>query len=115
MKIGCDLVSIARIEKIYQKHGEKFLDKFLDTDEQKLFKTSSSLAGLWAAKEAASKALGVGISLECSFFDIKISKDSKNAPKLDFSQKILKNFKVQTASLSISHDFGFAMAVVIVG
>ena len=108
MKIGCDLVSIARIEKIYQKHGEKFLDKFLDADEQKLFKTSSSLAGLWAAKEAA-------ISLECSFFDIKISKDSKNAPKLDFSQKILKNFKIQTASLSISHDFGFAMAVVIVG
>lgn len=115
MNIGCDLVSIARIERIYQKHGEKFLDKFLSKEEQKFLKSNATLAGFWAAKEAASKALGVGISLECSFLDIKISKDSKNAPKLDFSQKILKNFNIQNTSLSISHDNGFAMAVVIVG
>ena len=115
MNIGCDLVSIARIERIYQKHGEKFLDKFLSKEEQKLLKSNATLAGFWAAKEAASKALGVGISLECSFLDIKISKDSKNAPKLDFSQKILKNFNIQSTSLSISHDNGFAMAVAIVG
>ena len=114
MKIGCDLVSIARIERIYQKHGEKFLDKFLSKEEQRLIKSNSNLAGLWAAKEATSKALGVGISLECSFLDIKISKDSKNAPKLNFSQKILKKSNIQSTSLSISHDGGFAMAVVII-
>ncbi len=115
MKIGCDLVSIARIERIYQKHDKKFLDKFLSKSEQKLVKSSSTLAGLWAAKEAASKALGLGISLECSFFDIKISKNSKNAPKLEFSERILKNFNIKNTSLSISHDNGFAVAVVLVG
>lgn len=115
MRIGCDLVSIARIEGIYQRHGGRFLDKFLNKDEQSLVKSSSNLAGLWAAKEAASKALGVGISLECGFLDIKISKDCKNAPKLDFSERVLENFGIKTASLSISHELGFAMAVVVVG
>lgn len=114
MRVGCDIVAISRIEKIYQRYDKAFLDKILNPSEQALIKSSANLAGFWAAKEAASKALGVGISLECTFLDIKISKDDKNAPKLDFSQKILKNFNIQSASLSISHDLGFAMAVVVV-
>lgn len=79
-----------------------------------LAKSDASIAGLWAAKEAASKALGVGIGAECSFFDIIIEKSSKNAPILKFSPKIYKNFNIKEAALSISHDGGFAIAAVIV-
>jgi len=114
MKIGCDLISINRIEKIYQKQGVRFLNKFLSDEEQKLVKSSATLAGFWAAKEAASKALGLGICKECSFFDIKISKNAKNAPCLTYSQKLCQVFKIKSNSLSISHDNGFAMAVVLV-
>ncbi|MBK1973227.1 holo-ACP synthase [Campylobacter sp. TTU-622] len=113
MKVGCDIVCISRIEKIYQKYGKNFLDKFLNQEEQKLIKNSKTLAGFWAAKEAASKALGVGISLECDFFDIQISKTKKNAPILNFSSKIQKNFNISSQSLSISHDGNFAIAVVV--
>ncbi|MBK1972308.1 holo-ACP synthase [Campylobacter sp. TTU_617] len=113
MKVGCDIVCISRIEKIYQKYGKNFLDKFLSQEEQKLIKNSKTLAGFWAAKEAASKALGVGISLECDFFDIQISKTKKNAPILNFSSKIQKNFNISSQSLSISHDGNFAIAVVV--
>ncbi|EAH9845149.1 holo-ACP synthase [Campylobacter coli] len=112
MRIGCDIVAISRIDTIYQKHGNAFLDKFLNQNEQKLIKSSSTLAGLWAAKEAASKALGVGICELCSFFDIEISKDERNAPKLKYSQKITKDFNITQTSLSISHDNGFAIAIV---
>ncbi|ECZ7614555.1 holo-ACP synthase [Campylobacter coli] len=112
MRIGCDIVAISRIDTIYQKHGNAFLDKFLNQNEQKLIKSSSTLAGFWAAKEAASKALGVGICELCSFFDIEISKDEKNAPKLKYSQKITKDFNITQTSLSISHDNGFAIAIV---
>ena len=115
MRVGCDIVAISRIEKIYQRHKNAFLDKFLSKDEQALFKSPASLAGLWAAKEATSKALGVGISKECGFFDIKIYKTAKNAPKLELSSKISKKFKVKTKSLSIAHDGGFAIAVVALG
>ena len=110
--IGCDLVDLSRIEKIYSRYEGKFLAKILSKKEEKLVKNSASLAGLFAAKEAASKALGCGICKDCGFLDIRIYKDKKNAPKLKFSKKIHKKFKFKKAYLSIAHDKGFAMAMV---
>ncbi|TKX30591.1 holo-ACP synthase [Campylobacter estrildidarum] len=112
MRVGCDIVAINRIENIYKKHGKIFLNKFLNSQEQLLVKSPANLAGLWAAKEAASKALGVGICDLCGFLDIEIFKDQRNAPKLKYSQKIIENFNITQTSLSISHDNGFAIAVV---
>lgn len=113
MRVGCDIISIERIERIHSKHGRAFLDKILSPAEQDLVKNPATLAGLWAAKEAASKALGVGISAECGFLDIILSKDAKGAPKLKFSPKITQKFKLKSTALSISHDQGFAIAVVV--
>ena len=113
MRVGCDIIAISRIEKIHAKHGKLFLDKFLTTQEQTLIKNSATLAGLWAAKEAGSKALGVGICELCSFFDMQISKDARNAPKIQYSQKTIEYFNITQASLSISHDNGFAIAIVV--
>lgn len=110
--IGCDIVAISRVERIYARYGRNFLDKFLNQNEQKLIKNPATIAGFFAAKEAASKALGVGICEECGFLDIIIKKDSKNAPKLEFSPKIHQHFAIKNAALSIAHDGGFAMAVV---
>ena len=112
--IGIDIVSIGRISRLKERHGELFLRRFLSEDELALAKSDASIAGLWAAKEAASKALGVGIGAECSFFDIIIKKSSKNAPILKFSPKIYENFNIKEAALSISHDGGFAIAAAIV-
>ncbi|TQR34731.1 holo-ACP synthase [Campylobacter sp. MIT 99-7217] len=113
MLLGCDISSISRIEKIYKKYGKAFLDKFLNSHEQALIKSPATLAGFFAAKEAVSKALGVGICKECSFFDIEIYKDSKNAPKLRLSARIMENFRIKTSALSISHDGNFAIAVAV--
>ena len=110
--IGCDIVAIARVEKIYTRYGQIFLDKILNKNEQKLVKNPTTLAGFFAAKEAASKALGVGIYKECGFLDIKILKDSKNAPKLEFTPKIKQKFNIKESAVSIAHDGGFAIAVV---
>ncbi len=111
--IGIDIVSISRIARIKARRSDAFLRKFLSEDEVLLVKNDASAAGLWAAKEAASKALGVGISTECGFFDIKISKDSRGAPILKFSPEIYTKFGFKKAALSISHDGGFAVAAVI--
>ena len=163
--IGCDIVAISRLERIYNRYGVNFLDKFLNKDEQRLVFSGlrganggvslgeansdlnfggknrgvnlnanssvnlsvnsdensgtslnkpnfATIAGFFAAKEAASKALGCGICKECGFLDIRIYKDSKNAPKLEFSSKIKARFKLKEAFVSIAHDGGFAMAVV---
>lgn len=110
--IGVDIIVISRIEKMMERWGEKALRRFLNEDEISLVKKPSTAAGFWAAKEAASKAIGTGIGKECGFFDIKISKDSNNAPKIKYSKKTRKKYKIKDSALSITHDGGFAIAVV---
>lgn len=114
MKIGIDMISIERIEKMVNKFGTKALNRFLNEDEQFLAKSSKTIAGFWVVKEAASKALGTGIGAECGFKDVVISKTSKGAPILSFSDKVKDAFNINNSSVSITHDGGFAVAVVII-
>jgi len=111
--IGIDIVVISRIEKMTHKFGNRAFKKFLSKKEIKLAKKPSSIAGFWAAKEAASKAIGTGIGKECSFKDIKISKSKKGQPLISYKKTIRKKFKIKKSSLSITHDGGFAIAVVV--
>jgi holo-[acyl-carrier protein] synthase len=115
MRIGTDITVINRIEKSIQKFGDKFIDRFLNQIEKEtLSQKPESIAGYWSAKEAISKALGCGIGKELSFHDIIIYKDKKNAPYFKLSKKAQKYHQIKTSSLSISHDGGFAIAVVII-
>ena len=111
--IGIDIAVIERIEKMVVKFGDRALSKYLSDKEINLVKNTSSAAGFWAAKEAASKAIGTGIGKECSFFDIKISKSPKGQPLIKYKKHIRKKFKIKKSSLSITHDGGFAIAVVV--
>ena len=110
--IGIDIISINRIENMINKFGQKALKRFLSKKEIILVKNNSTAAGFWAAKEAASKAIQTGIGKICSFHDIKISKNKNNAPKIKYSKKIKKKFKIKKTHISISHDNGFAIAIV---
>ncbi|MBV5279052.1 MAG: holo-ACP synthase [Campylobacteraceae bacterium] len=111
--IGIDIVEIKRIQKLQERFGDKALKKYLDNDEIALVKNTSTAAGFYAAKEAVSKALGLGISEFCGFFDIKIYKDEKNAPYFTLSKHLIERYNITDTSLSISHDSGFAIAVVV--
>jgi holo-[acyl-carrier protein] synthase len=111
--VGIDIAVISRIEKMIGRFGDKALEKYLSPKEIKLVKNASTATGFWAAKEAASKAIGTGIGKDCSFFDIKISKSSKGQPQLKYKKHIRKRFKIRESSVSITHDGGFAIAVVV--
>ncbi len=111
--IGIDIVVISRIEKMTERFGNKALKKYLTPKEIDFVKNISTAAGFWAAKEAASKALGTGIGKECSFFDIKIRKNKKGQPLLKYKKHIRKEFKIKKSYLSITHDGDFAIAVVV--
>jgi len=114
MHIGTDIIQIDRMERALEKFGNKFAKKFLNNDEITLAKKIHTLAGFWAAKEAVSKALGCGIGADLSFHDIIIRKDHRGAPYFILSHRAKKIHTVQTSSLSISHDGGFAIAVAVV-
>jgi len=112
--IGIDIVSITRIKQMHERFGNKALNKFLSPEEIILVKNDTSLAGFYAAKEAIAKALGLGISQQCGFFDIKLHKDTLNAPYFTLSQHLIESFNITDTALSISHDGNFAIAVAVI-
>ena len=112
MKIGTDIIQINRLEKSIEKFGHKFTEKFLNQNEITLAKKIETIAGFWAAKEAIAKSLGCGIGAELAFHDIILKKSEKGAPSFMLSEKAQKRHKIKDSSLSISHDGGFAIAVV---
>ena len=109
--IGLDIVSIERIEKILLKDRDRFLSRFLNDSELYLARNAQSTAGLWAAKEAASKALGCGIGEALSFHDMTISKTSQGAPFILLSTTASQRFGTEKIHISITHDGGFSAAV----
>ncbi len=74
--IGTDLIEIARIEAAYARHGERFAERILGPDELLRYHARRArlprrgvvfLATRFAAKEAVSKALGLGIRMPMSW------------------------------------------------
>ena len=114
MKIGTDIVQIERIRNMTEKYGVKFQQRFLGESEIDTSRKVESLAGLWAAKEAIAKALGCGLGTELSFHDIIIYKDPKGTPHFKLAPEAQERHQIKNTSLSISHDGGFAIAVVVI-
>ena len=112
--IGIDITHIDRIEKLHTKFGQKALKRFLSPKEIKLGKNKiATYAGFWAAKEAASKAIGTGIGKACGFYDIKIKKFPTGQPTIKYKKHIRKKFNIKKSHLSITHDGNIAIAVVV--
>ena len=63
--IGNDITDIRRIEKVIERHGERFLSRiFTDVERvraERRAKSVETYAKRFAAKEACSKALGTGM------------------------------------------------------
>ena len=129
--IGVDLVSAVRIENLMLKFDQKFASKIFTKNEinfAKKIKVSDNnllpralfYAKRFAAKEAFSKAIGLGIGRGINFLDIEIENNSLGAPKikiLNNKEQFLKkhfdckNFKVH---LSLTDENPTASAYVII-
>lgn len=81
-----DLVSVPRIAKIWDKHGERFARRILTELEWPSFLSSPFparlLAKRFAAKEAFSKALGTGIRPPMGFQSVSIQHNDLGQPQL---------------------------------
>ena len=123
--LGLDIVKICRIEKIYDKFGEGFLEKIFTKNEIIKVNSFSSqvkkrefLAKRFAAKEAFAKALGIGIG-RIKFNEIEIYNDQNGKPEILRTKKIdqlikeLFTVKDYQINLSITDDAGIAQAIVI--
>jgi len=117
---GIDLMEIGRIRQSHARHGERFLNHVFTEDEQRycLRKKNSaeSLTARFAAKEAAAKALGTGISRGVSWLEIEVVRQPGEAPTIHFHGRAAERaakLGAARASLSISHCRDFSIAQVI--
>ncbi|WP_299998276.1 holo-ACP synthase [uncultured Cedecea sp.] len=120
MKLGVDIVEIHRIDNIVKRNNSQLLDRILTEYERStigdLSENCERLAGFWAAKEAAVKALGTGFRLGISFHDIEIRHDDLGCPYYLFYGeflKIMQGKNIQHSALSISHCKSHAIAAAI--
>lgn len=64
--IGSDLIDINRVEKVLERHGERFIQRVFTPIEirksERRRMRAASYAKRFAAKEACAKALGTGMS-----------------------------------------------------
>lgn len=116
--LGIDVASIERMAQSLERFGERIWRRILTPLEQAELAPrrdrAIALAGRFAAKEAATKALG-GPS-DVGFQDIEVRKSSSGAPRLHFLGTALPHtvrLGVTSTLLSITHDAGVAAAVVI--
>jgi holo-[acyl-carrier protein] synthase len=118
--IGTDVVSIARIAGVLERHGERFVNRVLTPEERTRFhKTkakASHLAKRWAAKEAFSKAIGTGIHYPFTWQSITVGRDGRGKPLVIANGEMkthLEGLGVTHAHLSLTDDAGVAVAFVV--
>jgi holo-[acyl-carrier protein] synthase len=117
--IGLDVVDLARFQGVLERHGESFVRRVFREGEARPSAGSARVAhlgGLFAAKEAAMKALGTGWALGVGFRQIEIGRDEAGAPSVRFHGPAARRAEalgVGRCHLSITHDGRIAAAVAV--
>ena len=117
--LGIDLCEIDRIEEALGRHGQRFLDRICAPGELRRPldspRVGEHVAGLFAAKEAAMKALGTGMQ-GVSFREIAVAREPDGPPRLVLAGRARARadvLGVAAAHVSITHGRREAVSVVL--
>ncbi len=127
--MGSDLIDIRRIDKVIERHGERFLDRiFTDAERAKAERRAkmhklvvATYAKRFAAKEACSKALGTGIRQGVWWRDMGVVNLPGGRPTLFLTGGAKVRLEALTPAgfearidLTMTDDWPLAQAVVII-
>jgi holo-[acyl-carrier protein] synthase len=118
--IGLDATDIPRVEKAIARYGERFLHRIFTEAEIAYCSTkhrpAPHYAGRFAAKEAAMKALGTGLTRGVTWRDIEVVRGG-GPPRLNFRGAALQHFQrlgATSSLLTITHADTLALAQVVI-
>ncbi|MNK32157.1 Holo-[acyl-carrier-protein] synthase [compost metagenome] len=123
--IGTDICKIPRIEAALARHGERFAKKILGPQELEKFRARTAknavrgvrfLATRFAAKEAFSKAIGLGLRMPMTWPAAQMLNHPSGKPMIVCSG-VLADFMEKnrlSAQVTISDEEEYAVAFVIV-
>jgi holo-[acyl-carrier protein] synthase len=125
--LGSDIIDIRRIERVMAKYGDRFLLRIFTPQERaKADRRTESIraatyAKRYAAKEAASKALGTGFRRGVFWRDLGVVNLSSGQPTLRMSggaaarlAEITPPGHAAQVSLTMTDEFPYAQAMVII-
>jgi holo-[acyl-carrier protein] synthase len=118
---GVDIVEVGRVSRAVERHGDRFLARiYTGAEIARYGGRIDELAGRFAAKEAVSKALGVGLrhmsAHGIGWHDVEVLPDRFGKPVLHLSGRARSLAAEQNLcqwSISLSHDREYAIALVV--
>ena len=118
--IGVDLVKMARIKAAMETWGERFQKKIFTEKERALCLSKPRPTRYWAmrfaAKEAFSKVIGLGMRKGIYWKDIEVTSNSFGKPELILhgqAREICLQAGIKNSFLTLSDEDGYAVAVVV--
>jgi len=123
--IGTDVCDIRRMRETLARRGERFAEKVLGPQELEVFRARrvraesrglSFLATRFSAKEAFSKAIGLGMRMPMNWRDCEILNAPSGKPEIRLHGELARWFEAQglRALVSVSDETDYATSFVVV-
>ncbi len=123
--IGTDMILITRLKAALERHGDRFAEKILGPEEMQRYlhrKAKIELRGLrylgtrFAAKEAFSKALGLGMRMPMTWRSMQLLNARSGKPEAVCSGKLKEHMKKLglKAQVSVTDEADYAVAFVVI-
>lgn len=113
-ELGIDIVRISRIAETMDRFGDRFSKRVLTPAEESYVRNRpQTLAGRWAAKEAVSKVLGLGVR-GIGWRDIEVERLPTGAPAIRLHGRAARRatqLEMGRIAVSISHEADYAVAI----
>src|SRR5688500_5857637 len=113
-ELGIDIIKVERIAAALKKFGDRFPKRVLTDAEQRYVRNRpQNFAGRWAAKEAVSKVLGLGVR-GVGWRDIEIVRLPTGQPTVRLHGRAAERAEqlgMGRIAVSISHEGDYAVAI----
>jgi holo-[acyl-carrier protein] synthase len=115
-EVGIDLIDIDRIVGVLQRYPDRFRHRVL-TERERAYvgRKVERMAGRWAAKEAISKVLGLGVR-GVGWREIEVLPNRAGAPQVILHGRAARRaeaLELDEVTVSISHERHLAAAVAV--
>jgi len=123
--IGTDICDVRRVALVLGRRGERFAERVLGPHEIEVFRLRRSkveerglryLATRFSAKEAFSKAIGLGMRMPMTWRDCEIVKASSGKPEIRLRGQLADWFAARRlqAHVSVTDESDYAASFVVV-